>query len=341
MGHRANLIVVRGGRYDLWYTHWSANTLDCDLFWGPDHAVAFAEAQQPCGQDGWLDNVWAEGGAVIDTDARVLRVFGGEDMQYDVPLRRLYLALLGVVWEGWNVGWADEGIVDLADYVGYPRSRVLRELADEDLTPLNLDPPENLNRVDCIGSVRFADGALRLFPLDCEPADYLLPGSVLAESVDSQPGHDRLVFAELTSGFPRGGFHLDLASCELSFWTSGDQPDIQARVAERWPGWAVNWVRDRYEVQLAATARTLSFPERSPAILFAALRTTMLLPPRPSMVDIILREVKEDQANGKLVEVNPHSLHDDRVECPDDVRARTLHRAAVQLGLVSNLATGP
>jgi hypothetical protein len=44
MGHRANLIVVRDGRYDLRYSHWAAKMLPRDLFWGPQHAIAFTQA---------------------------------------------------------------------------------------------------------------------------------------------------------------------------------------------------------------------------------------------------------------------------------------------------------
>src|SRR4051812_42715096 len=113
MGQRANLILVQGGRHQLYYTHWRANTLPRDLFWGPDHASRFIRIQQPTTE--WLDEVWAEGGAVMDHDARVLLLYGGEDILYDVPLRRLYLRALARVWDGWEIRWAHEGIADLAD----------------------------------------------------------------------------------------------------------------------------------------------------------------------------------------------------------------------------------
>lgn len=68
MGQRANLILVEAGKYQLFYSHWCANTLPRDLFWGPDHAQAFIRIQRPVGDSGWLDDVWAEGGAILDID---------------------------------------------------------------------------------------------------------------------------------------------------------------------------------------------------------------------------------------------------------------------------------
>jgi hypothetical protein len=123
MGQRANLILIERGQREMYYTHWRANTLDRDLFWGPDHAARFIRAQQA--RTHWLDEVWAEGGAVLDRDAHVLLMFGGEDVRIDVSLRRVYLDLLRHVWSGWDVRWAYEGIADVADYVGHPREAVL------------------------------------------------------------------------------------------------------------------------------------------------------------------------------------------------------------------------
>ncbi|MDB5311507.1 MAG: hypothetical protein JWO38_5709 [Gemmataceae bacterium] len=177
----------RGGGYDLYYSRWAANTLPRDLFWGPAHALAFARAQRPAGDDGWLDDVWAEGGAVIDPVAGGLRLYGGEDLAYDVPLRRLFLALLAAVWDGWDVGWAHEGIAALADYVGHPRDRVLTDSSDE-ARPPDLSPPAERDWVDLVGSVRLADAAVRLFPLTGDAPDHLLTGPALADSAAASPG---------------------------------------------------------------------------------------------------------------------------------------------------------
>src|SRR6187431_409034 len=46
VGQRANLVVVTAQGVELYYTHWGANVLDRELFWGPVHATAFARAQR-------------------------------------------------------------------------------------------------------------------------------------------------------------------------------------------------------------------------------------------------------------------------------------------------------
>ncbi len=98
MGQRANLLIVTGGAYELCYTHHRANTLDHDLFWGPDYALGFIRAQRRVTDADWLNDVWAEGGAVMDLDRRVLLWFGGEGVLYEVPLRRAHTRLMAASW---------------------------------------------------------------------------------------------------------------------------------------------------------------------------------------------------------------------------------------------------
>jgi hypothetical protein len=62
---------MEGRNYQLFYSHWCANTLPRDLFWGPNHAAAFIRIQRAVDEDtGWLDEVWAEGGALLDFDRK-------------------------------------------------------------------------------------------------------------------------------------------------------------------------------------------------------------------------------------------------------------------------------
>jgi len=223
MGQRANLIIVEHGRHRLYYNHWCANRLDCDLFWGPDHAAAFVRLQDEVGDDKWLDDIWAEGGAVLDRDRSVLLFFGGEDVLRDVPLRRLYLELVGRVWKGWRIQWAFSGIVDLADYVGYPRERVIAKVLD-DRRPTSLTPPENPAWTDIVGNFRLEDGRLCLCPLAGEADRYLQCGSELVEWCRRENARAHLDLAVSTETFPSGGFHVDVPSRSVGFWWRGRRP---------------------------------------------------------------------------------------------------------------------
>ena len=163
MGQRANYVIVEDDGFALYYSHWCANTLDRDFFWGPEPALDFVRRQTPREPDQWLDQVWAEGGALLNPEMRHLILFGGEDVNWDVPLRRLYLKLLQSAWPGWDIVWAHEGPVNLIDYLGLERSLVLSEDTSTHVAPPRIavdDPPET------ICSLRRADGGLSLYPLE-------------------------------------------------------------------------------------------------------------------------------------------------------------------------------
>ena len=62
MGQRANLIIVQYGEYELFYSHWAANTLTSDLFWSPELATAFIQMQQQVDKEtGWPVGATQEG----------------------------------------------------------------------------------------------------------------------------------------------------------------------------------------------------------------------------------------------------------------------------------------
>jgi hypothetical protein len=181
--------------------------------------------------------------------------------------------------------------------------------------------------------VRLGDGRQKHFPLAGDVTDYLLAGPVLAEVVAEKLGPDQLSLAERTSSFPNGGFHLDLQSRSLNYWTARDQPGGNAGIAARWPGWSVTWLRDRYEFQLDAGGGTLTFPVRTPEDMLHELRTMLLREPGRSPAETVLWFAEHEREAGKTVEVNPNALRDDRVEYPLDWRALILDRAASRIGL--------
>jgi hypothetical protein len=319
------LLIVEEGQYELFYSHWCANTLTRDLFWGPEHAVQFVRMQRQVDESGWLDEVWAEGAAVVDLDRQILLLFGGEDILYDIPLRRVYIEFLRRVWKGWDVRWAYEGIAAIADYVGYPRSKVLSPGKLE--TVCSLAFAEKRDWTDTVASIRWAAGDVRLYPLAGYAEAYLSSGPSLLNSPEAEHGLEVLSLAKYIEGFPVGGFHIEVPSQTVEFWMANDAPDVMARVRKCWPGWTLLWHRDAFEFQADRTQGLLRFPTRSRPALEKQVTQMLLVEAGRSGADAIWELSEQDRAEGKTVEINPWALRDDRLELPMHVRRKILASA--------------
>ncbi len=292
--------------------------------------MAFIRIQRAVDESGWLDDVWAEGGALLDLERKDLLLYGGQDLLHDVPLHRTYLELLAQVWNGWTVRWAYEGIADLADGVGYARARVLAQ-SDQGCTDGTLTPPEQKDWTDLVASVHFADGTIRLYPLAGDVASYLSAGPKLTANLRADAGLPRLLLDEWTTEFPSGGFHLDLSAKRLEFWIARDEPDLGNRVAGAWPGWETQWHLDHYEVQLERTKGLLRFslPDR-PALLNRCRQMLLWEPttsPLNTMKWLTERDLATAKQQGLEVRVNPLVWRDDRLELSRPERLAVLETA--------------
>lgn len=325
MGHRANLVLVEHGAYRLYYSHWCANTLPKDLFWGPEYAVRFTRLQQEADESGWLDEVWAEGGSVVDLDRRTLLLYGGEDIQRDVPLRRVYLELLDRVWSPWEVRWAYEGIAAMADHVGYPRDRVL--VLREPELPESFAPPEEIGWADVLVSIRWESGQLRCYHLAGYPEDYLAWGPALLTAAREETGLARFPSAGWPDCFPNGGLHLDVPSRTVEFWIAVDAPDAARRVGAAWPGWTVRWHKDDYSFQAERTNGRAGFAIPDRPTLESQLVEILLHQGGRSGADTVRELADRFRAEGKSVETSPWALRDDRLEIPPEVRLRIVEQA--------------
>ena len=330
MGHRANLVIVKNGRYDLFYSHWAANTLPQDLFWGPDLATAFIQIQRQADESDWLDDVWAEGGAVLDQDHRTLVLFGGDDLAFDVPLRRLYLELLGKVWKGWHIRWAHEGIVDIAEYLGYPRNKVL-STKSQPSWQCTLSPPQEESWTDIVGSVASVAG-LRLFPLAGDVRSYLSCGPQLAEVGQTASGLQQFDFSDKNRGFPTGGFHLDLTRKKVEYWVANPEPNLFQQLTGAWPDWSVTTHRDSFEFQLERVGPALQFPVPSRTALLDRVREILMWEPQKSPVETLLSLTDCNLPEVKEVEINPYALRDDRITLSRNDKEVILEHALAALG---------
>jgi hypothetical protein len=329
MGQRANYVIVEAGGYALYYAHWNANTLDRDFFWGSEATLGFVRRQTRKEPDQWLDEVWAEGGALINPEQRHLLLFGGEDVSRDVPLRRLYLSLLQITWPGWDIAWAYGGLVNFTDYLDLDRTLVLSENSGE--AP-HTAPPKLADEFppETVCSLRRLDGGLALYPLANYPEAVCDLGPGLIEHLERMPAAGRLE-ADLAEGDCQAGLHLDAAARTLALWQAGAAPDIRRRMARLWPDWSFTWLRDRYEEQVALTEGRLTFAEPSRAALLQRLSRRLLEEDGRSPVASMAHLVARLGSEGQSVQVNSDALVHEPQELPDIERQRIFEGAVARL----------
>jgi len=295
VGQRANLLVGRRGTWTLYYDHWCANRLDVELFWGLDLALTFIEQRDAKDSSYWLDEVWCEGAAAVDTDRHLLLFFGGEDILWDIPLRRAHLALMREAWPGWEVRWADEGIVTVGSYAGEPRKRFLDDHQPGPkarFSVLTEYPEDNTTLLTC--TTEGATTVRRVY--GDEESLRLGPGQLAVLS--ELEGSDSL---DWEGEMPSGGCHIDLDRKSIAFWWAETTPAIEDRARSAWPGWQVTWLRDRYEDHVALSGLGIRLPERP----LADLQTERLDQLRLLCDHEAKNPAKELAARAGATEINP------------------------------------
>ena len=329
MGHRANLAILEHGldgpEHRLYYSHWRARSLGCDLFWGPEHATRFVERQRSQAEGAeWLDEVWAEGGAVIDYTEFRLLWFGGERETNDIPYRRARLGMMARMWPTWEIQWAEHGIVDLALYLDVPVETVVGRWRDDPVddldrllraaSPGTVESVLTVRRQGRLGALGLGNGVSTLAHQGQRFLDRL-------ETLDLPQHPDRFHPGD---PFPQGGLHVDFDARTIGWWQA--LPDWFApRIRDFLPGWTVLDWYGGYERHLEA-APCLTLPEvDEPALMASVVRS--LLREERSGVEIVTSILALD---GETVEsargVNAFALRDDLADVPIDERREMLRR---------------
>ncbi|GAB5536772.1 MAG: hypothetical protein Rubg2KO_30210 [Rubricoccaceae bacterium] len=262
MGHRANLIIIEKGEVSVYYDHWAANILDVELFWGPKLAREFASQRDPLSPSTeWLDETWCEGGAVLDFDTQSLLWFGGEDVLFDVPTRRVHFEMMSTQWPGWALKWAGGHVVELGDYVGYPRGALLTGTG---IDPRKVSPTSSFDGFATLISV-VQSGQLSLTGAGGGFGALQL-GTPQVQQILNLPLSERLGW---NGDLPKAGLHLDLDSKRLLAWLAHPECCVHERVAPAWEGFEVEYVGDQFERHLEVLGTSLSMPLRSKNALWA------------------------------------------------------------------------
>jgi hypothetical protein len=313
MGQRANLAIVDDGTYELFYSHWCANTLDYDVFWGPEYLERFIRIQVP--QDhthGWLDEIWAEGSVVLDLERKVLLFFGGEDILFGLPLRRVYLTLLRRVWQGWDVRWAHDHITEIAEYLAVPREKVWSGKSNDGVDACRA--PEEPAWTNTIVAISERNNVL-FYPLPGFVDRYVDTGPRLIELLAACKSHESLGLP-FTHDFP-SGLHLDIDTRTVAYWSNAPVANPLGRATLRWPGWMVLWHRDDFEGFAPLSRGLLVYPTASRRDLEDWIARNLLRGnPRP--VDVLRIADHLRSEGSKTIEINPAALRDDRLAAPDN-----------------------
>jgi hypothetical protein len=248
MGNRANFVVVKNQDWQLYYSHWAGGRILDGLIGGPDFALRYAQTLRPCPKDQWVDPVWADGGAVVDLDRRRL-LFFGDELMVAMPERRAVMGVLATVWPGYAIGWAYDGTIELAGYLGaelpthtWDKQPALRLARDR-------------NTLCHLVSVVDGTGQLRMWPLRW----YLSQAWHGPALVDKLPGRGA---RSLTMGrIPEGGVHIDVPRKTLGAWQTADTMGIFEALPHLWRGWQTECWEDRFEEQALRCKDALRIPE--------------------------------------------------------------------------------
>ncbi|QLY29348.1 hypothetical protein H0264_29345 [Nocardia huaxiensis] len=298
MGHRANFVLIDESGPRLFYSHWAANTVYSVVVAGPAAATRFAMVQRPCDiRTEWLDDVWCEGGAVIDHTTRTLTYFG-DGLAFELPTKQVFADLLPSMWPGWTVRWAYDGIGDLAAAAGFERDMVRKPDDDERALPAQLTA--DLDDAHLL-TVRTTH-VLTVFPLPYflhtawqGPAllDHLPPG-----------GTPRLAL----TGLPCSGLHVDIPARTAGVWLRDNSSGLVPALPTLWPDWRVEFWEDRYGNHLARCGGAVTIPPQPPRTavlddLIAHLQRRLGDNPVPRMLDLM--HTHADESRGGSIQINP------------------------------------
>ncbi|WP_329178129.1 hypothetical protein [Streptomyces sp. NBC_01477] len=309
MGARANYVVVRGGTWTLHHSHWGANRVATDLAYGPAAAIRCVRANPQVDADrrtspeGWLDDVWCEGAALVDTDRRVLLWFSGE--AYSWAEHAAHRAVLERTWPGWEVRWACDGIGDLHAHLGLGHGFV-REPGFRETGPPYWRQPEG--DITTVLTVRGPDGEVRAWGSGYEADEELSGGpGLLALLPDGTP-------PPVLTAMPNGGLHFDLPTRTLGVWTVRTVPGIHdwplpaGPDGDGWDGWRLDFWGDDHRPHAARAAGRVTFPDVDPRPALADWRRHIGDPPPDpaALLDLASRPPHgSDGSDGLTAVANP------------------------------------
>ena len=241
MGSRANYVIVEDGLTGIYYAQWGALTVARELLAGPEAAMAFARGQRT--DMGLMDNVFADGGMLLDSDRRTLLFWCDGKIGHFPYLRRVLLPVLRALWPDWSVDWATQGVVDVARYLGRDPARYV--FADrysgsfpyvgdvETLCATGDDPERDATAL----TVTHEDGRVADYLLASEPKRIMLAGSAILPVLARK---ESTALPDERNDALQGGAYLDVAAHTVWVWAPHTiDPIYLDDLTRSWPDWSI------------------------------------------------------------------------------------------------------
>lgn len=253
MGHRANFFVRRNGKTSIRTDHDAALWLDVRLLLGSEIWLG----DEDKGGVGLYDDVWCEGSAFVDFDAKRLLWTGGDETNANSPHQRGIMDVVQLAWPGWKVEWAAGDVAYVAKTAGHDFDRIASDLCRPDSTLSSADVLEEIAQQAQHPHYLADDGTVYLhtllsvlgeasdvqhYALACEACEAALAGPDLVRLMESLPLHHVREFPkEDLESFSLEGIVVDLRRRWLWLWAdeTAATPEWIVRIEQEWPGWRV------------------------------------------------------------------------------------------------------
>ncbi|MCV7058763.1 Uncharacterised protein [Mycolicibacterium gilvum] len=245
VGNRANIVLVNESGWQLRYAHWAGCRMLDAILAGPEMAARYILAQET--SDFWTDELFSDGGLLLDlVEHRLL--FFGEELMTTMNERRAVFEMLKILWPGYSISWAYGATAELVEYVGAPV--MLRDSPSEP----ELILAEDTDRLHHLVTVDNGIDRMRAWPLWWGSSAAWHGPQVL----DRLPG---VGARSLQLGtVPESGVHINVPDKTLGLWVTNPVPGLLRWLPRLWPSWRIEFWEDRYEEQFRQCGGLITAP---------------------------------------------------------------------------------
>lgn len=233
MGHRSNFVIIQNREINIYYSHWGATSIPKDIFYGPEVTIDYIQSLQPV--ETLLDDLWCEGGVLVDTYEKQLIFWGGDGYEYP-PIRKYFISLLQLNWEGWGIRWAEQGIIDIAQYLKIDLSQVQTDIDYYHWANYRgwLENSKT-NRTETVLTIKYHPELILDYRFDNYLTELLSTGSQMFELLQSSdvtviPPEEKV----------SSGAYLNLFEKEIWVWWGRPTDErVVRKILKHWNGWIV------------------------------------------------------------------------------------------------------